>query len=354
MGCKKPKIIVQDLNKWKTAADGHKYHPAECNYASEEDINTYKDEKIKIIGTHKYSLVPCGQCLGCRLQRSAEWADRCTLEMEENPEQCWFLTLTYNDENLPYIDEFTTKKGITYTDTEGTWNGCLQKKDIQDFLKRLRRRWEYKYSAHNIRTFYCGEYGPQTERPHYHMICFNLPITPDMMTIQKLNWEKDILYKCDEIEQIWGKGFVVIEECNWQACNYVARYITKKQTGKLADEYYAQKGQIPPFVQASLKPAIGKNYYQENKSKIYENDNIIITGKGKVLKIKPPRYFDKLYDLDYPSDMLRIKKLRERKAMNGLLLKTQNTSLDYLEQLKIEEDYLTERTTTLKRTNAEA
>ena len=74
--------------------------------------------------------VPCGQCLGCRLEKSKEWAIRVMNEVRMNEISC-FLTLTYNDENLP--------KG-----------GTLVKKDLQDFWKRLRDRLypeKLRYSA---------------------------------------------------------------------------------------------------------------------------------------------------------------------------------------------------------------
>ena len=46
--------------------------------------------------------VPCGQCWSCRLARSREWATRLIKEATNLPEeQRTFITLTYNNENLP-------------------------------------------------------------------------------------------------------------------------------------------------------------------------------------------------------------------------------------------------------------
>lgn len=44
--------------------------------------------------------LPCGQCIGCRLERSRQWAIRCAHEASLYEENC-FITLTYRDEDLP-------------------------------------------------------------------------------------------------------------------------------------------------------------------------------------------------------------------------------------------------------------
>lgn len=64
--------------------------------------------------------LPCGQCLGCRLDYSREWAVRCTHEALLHQENS-FITLTYDDEHLP-------------------WDRGLRKKHWQDFAKRLRKK----------------------------------------------------------------------------------------------------------------------------------------------------------------------------------------------------------------------
>lgn len=64
--------------------------------------------------------VPCGACIGCRIDRSRSWALRCVHESKMHDANC-FITLTYNDENKPY-------------------GGSLDKTDLQKFLKRLRKK----------------------------------------------------------------------------------------------------------------------------------------------------------------------------------------------------------------------
>ena len=96
--------------------------------------------------------LPCGQCEGCRLYQAKTWSFRLMHEFETNDKVGEFITLTYNNENLP--------KGKT-----------LDHEDVKLFFKRLRRKIERR-TGKRIRYFICGEYGPKTKRPHYHAIIF--------------------------------------------------------------------------------------------------------------------------------------------------------------------------------------
>ena len=79
--------------------------------------------------------VPCGQCIGCRLDRSRDWALRCIHEAQLHEDNS-YITLTYDDDNLPA-------------------NASLDKSDFQKFMKRLRKSLGDK----KVRFFHCGEYG---------------------------------------------------------------------------------------------------------------------------------------------------------------------------------------------------
>ena len=91
--------------------------------------------------------VPCGKCIGCRLDYSRKWAIRCVLEAQMHKENC-FLTLTYDDEHLPKGEK-------------------LEKEEMQKFWKRLR-----KATGTKIRYYMAGEYGTEGGRPHYHACVF--------------------------------------------------------------------------------------------------------------------------------------------------------------------------------------
>ena len=89
-------------------------------------------------------LVPCGRCMGCRLESSRQWAIRCVHEASLHDRNC-MVNLTYNGSFLPS-------------------GGSLQKRDVQLFIKRLRRR----FPLSKIRYFYCGPIvtGKQIGRAH--------------------------------------------------------------------------------------------------------------------------------------------------------------------------------------------
>ena len=74
-------------------------------------------------------LIPCGKCLGCRLDYSRTWADRMMLELDHS-KKAIFVTLTYNEEHVPVLE----------ADDEGNFFGyTLFKRDLQLFFKRLRK-----------------------------------------------------------------------------------------------------------------------------------------------------------------------------------------------------------------------
>lgn len=44
--------------------------------------------------------LPCGQCIGCRLDYALDWAVRCECEIKMHDRNC-FITLTYDPKNEP-------------------------------------------------------------------------------------------------------------------------------------------------------------------------------------------------------------------------------------------------------------
>ena len=103
--------------------------------------------------------LPCGQCIGCRIDYSRQWANRCLLELKYH-DSAWFCTFTYDDDHVPrtYYPDPETGEAIPAL--------TLQKRDFQLLMKRIRKKFEND----KIRFFMSGEYGSQTFRPHYHAI----------------------------------------------------------------------------------------------------------------------------------------------------------------------------------------
>ena len=152
-------------------------------------------------------------------------------------------------------------------------------------------------------------------------------------------------YESDHISRIWDKGFITIGEVTFESCAYVARYVIKKQKGKGAKEYYENLGLTPEFVRMSRRPGIAREWYEANKDKIYETDEIFLSdGKGKLRQLKPARYFDRLYD-NYKPEQLEEVKARRRVA--GELTRQNKMHdlaiIDRNEFLKREEELATAR-----------
>lgn len=287
-----------------------------------------KKKKYKNVDIQK---IPCGQCIGCRLEYSRQWANRITLEAKKySPEICWFLTITYNDENLPTKTTKNEKTGEII-------QGCtLKKEDLTLFMKRLRRHYEYKYNHQGIRFYAAGEYGETTQRPHYHICIFNMPIHTELVKV-KNNKLGQAIWTNKEIEEIWGKGFIALAKQSWETAAYTARYMLKKQKGDSAEWYYNSKAIIPEFTQMSRKPGIGREYYELNKEEIYKNDEIALKKGKKVQTIKPPRYYDTLYDIDNHDMMEEIKLNRRINAEKKLETELSHTTKKEWEIREIKE-----------------
>lgn len=274
--------------------------------------------------------LPCGTCIGCRLAYSREWADRCYLESKMHKHNYW-ITLTYDDLHMKTIESIDKKTG------EVIRVGTLVRKDLQNFLKRLRETWKRKFSHENILFYGCGEYGEKYHRPHYHVSLFNLPI-PD---IEIWYWENgQFTYKSELIEKLWGMGRVTINENSWATSAYTARYMLKKAKGKEAVKEFKETGLAPEFTAMSLKPAIGKSYYDAHKKDIYGNDTILILKKmGQPMHRKPPRYFDKLMEQEDEETIKKFKQKRRELAEQADKIKLiGKTNLDRIQYAKIEEE----------------
>ena len=216
--------------------------------------------------------LPCGRCVGCRLERSRQWALRCLHEAKCHDENC-FLTLTFNDEHCPR-------------------DMSLDYSVFQKFMKRLRKH----FAPRVVRFYMCGEYGEQFERPHFHACIFGVDF-PDKVVISDAGGSK--LYRSPTLEVLWPYGHSSIGEVNFQSAAYVARYVMKKITGDMAEDHYRYvdlaTGEIyqrtPEFCRMSLKPGIGALWLDKFRSDVYPRDYVVVRGH----KSKPPRYYDKRY-----------------------------------------------------------
>lgn len=207
-------------------------------------------------------IYPCGKCMACRINRQREKQLRLS-HQQQYAEKSVFLTLTYNDDNLP--------KG-----------GTLVKKDLQDFFKRFRKR----LSPTLIKYFACGEYGDHTQRPHYHAIIYNVGMRDSRVFVNLRYVPSKSLYYCDC--KAWSFGHVTVAVVNDARCSYVAKYCTKKITGDMAEKHY--NGREPEFCLSSQ--GIGLDWALEHAKQLVKDGCVYVRGKP----VQIPRYYlDKVF-----------------------------------------------------------
>lgn len=203
-------------------------------------------------------VVACGQCRGCRLERSRQWAVRCVHEASLH-ERNAYITLTYDDEHLPA-------------------NASLFYRDFQLFMKKLRR------TRKEVRFFCAGEYGEDTFRPHYHACLFNVGFD-DGVKFKKSAGGDFWLYQSAVLDDLWKKGFASFGEVSFESAAYVARYVMKKVTGDVAEGYYGDL--VPEFAHMSLRPAIGKDWIRLYWPEVLREGKVVVNGRS----VAAPKFY---------------------------------------------------------------
>lgn len=259
------------------------YHPLQGWYSRKKT----EAGKRKLVfdpdqGNGEPLAVPCSQCIGCRLDKSLDWAARLMHEANDH-DHSLFLTLTYDQDNIP-------------TD------GSLVKHHVQDFMKRL--RWHYRDKR--LRYYACGEYGELLSRPHYHVALFGMRFED-----QKPIHQGAELQESKILDLIWKKGKCIIGDLTIESAAYIARYVTKKITGDAKYTHYVNQDGVllqDEFSLMSRRPGIGKNFFKRYSSDVFPSDEIIVNGRPR----KPPRYYDKLLEIESSKEYREMK--RRRKA----------------------------------------
>lgn len=214
--------------------------------------------------------LPCGQCIGCRLERSRQWALRIMAESRLHDENC-FVTLTYDEEHLPK-------------------DGSLKYRDFQLFMKRLRQA----IAPVKVRFFMCGEYGANLGRPHFHACIFGYGF-PDKRLFKR---GKFPLFRSPLLERLWPDGISSVGELTFESAAYVARYVVDKVTGEEAEGWYSRldvgTGEVntlnPEFCHMSLKPGIGRGWLDRYESDYAKNFSAVSNG----VEVKLPKYFERV------------------------------------------------------------
>lgn len=239
--------------------------------------------------------IPCGQCMGCRVTRVENWAVRMIHECQFHDETA-FLTLTYNDENLPK-------------------DGSLNYEHPRNFIKRLRKLLSKTKYDKQISYYYSGEYGDQFTRPHYHMIIFGFDFQSkikykgeeNVYEYKYSNDNGDKFYTSTLLDSLWTYGTCDITNVTYDTCAYTAKYVTKRITGDQSEEYYQGREKEKGMMSRSKDKAIGKRWLEKFWKDVYPDD--FVRCNDKFMKV--PKYYDKWMEKNNPQLLEEIKIKRE-------------------------------------------
>ncbi len=258
--------------------------------------------------THSKLEVACGQCLGCRVDHRLMWSIRIIHEacMHRDHHGNSWVTLTYRDPSACTEQQYKDHHHIHKY-------GQLQPSHVSKFIRSLRKA----NADHKIRYFYCGEYGDENQRPHYHMCVFNHSFDDQYL------WKDDegvYTYTSEELQKHWPWGFTTVGELNLHTAAYTAGYIFKKITGRKAEEHYLRCDEygvaywlLPEYVRMStgrkFPAGIGAAFYEKYTSDIFPHDKSPIPGHGESELV--PRYYQNILAEQNPAMLEEIKELRQ-------------------------------------------
>lgn len=231
-----------------------------------------KNKNLNVRDENLMVPTPCGKCIPCLKRRSSHWSFR-ILQESKYAKTSAFLTLTYDSVPL-------SPNGIP----------TLNKKDYQNFFKRLRKLVPHKKGKNRLKYFACGEYGTKTHRPHYHAIVFNLP--------------QNLINDATVIRDTWKNGHVLVTNSNIKTINYVVGYINKGGFGLPEDKRIKQwkefgegiyDDRVPEF--QLMSKGLGEAYLTPQMIKYYRDRKLfcIVHEDGHILSM--PRYYkNKIYE----------------------------------------------------------
>ncbi|QXP08338.1 MAG: replication initiator protein [Arizlama microvirus] len=276
------------------------YHPIRANlitYLSGKKKISFGDGYVPdFVESMDAVNLPCGKCIGCLSKRSNDWMIRCYHEAQVHHTNC-FLTLTYNDKNLPK-------------------DGSLVPRDVKLFLMRLRKR------VGRFRYFLAGEYGAKLGRPHYHIILFGW--SPSDLRVHSCNRYGDCLYVSQVISELWTKGFHTVGQVTLKSIQYTAKYVMKRVYSN--DEHY--NGKYPEFNRVSLKPGLGATWFQKYSASVFPLDRCLL---DKALEYSAPRYYLKLLQ---KLDESMYNDVMERRKLHAIEMQDVCSDIDYLKYLE--------------------
>lgn len=195
--------------------------------------------------TGSQGVFPCGQCMPCRISRRRIWTHRILLEAHQWSSNA-FVTLTYQDDKLPVAS---------------TGLPTLDPVHVKNWLKRIRKAYE----PERLRFYLAGEYGDESQRPHYHVALFNFPRCLRGNTLRRVETRSRPLWSdccstCRLVGDTWGYGDVDVGRLEPESAQYICGYVTKKMTAR---DDMRLLGRYPEFARQSRRPGVGHGALHE-------------------------------------------------------------------------------------------
>lgn len=256
----------------ETVGNSTPFHVVELGFNMSKCISPFTTMFTDYLGRKIRQVVPCGKCVYCLKNKRNDWSFRLQEQLRDSRE-AWFLTLTYDEDNIPVFNGHEYKRGKDVTMDEVGFKAILKKQDLQQFIKNIRECNRRYYNNDDMKYYAVGEYGTETRRPHYHIILFNCDTNVD-------------------IGKYWKKGYISIGKVEPASINYVTKYLINGKV--IGDEF-----------QLSSKN-LGIGYYKRAGMYHKKNKDFSVSLNNGA-KISMPRYYrDKIF-----SDSEKIEHLKE-------------------------------------------
>lgn len=267
--------VIRFIHKKRKNVDGSSlYHDFKS-----KDVYESNGELLRTF--YKQIYLPCGKCLGCRLDNSKDKAIRAMKHLQMHDNVGLFITLTYDDKKI--IDK------IGYLDDRPV---NLHKEDFVLFMKRLR---EY-FPDVKMSYIHCGEYGEKKGRAHHHFILYGLDKFGDEVSFTQRARHSRGYYNysvSETLDKLWQFGNCIISDVSYNTCRYVSSYIMKKTLGKgkayleRENEYY------------TCSKGIGKSWFEQYYKDVFPADVVVYKDNERYKSCKPGKYFvNLLKDID--------------------------------------------------------
>lgn len=223
--------------------------------------------------------IPCGKCEACRTNQNRALAGRLIAEAQTAPGPNWFITATYNDENVPQ---------------DGDGHGTLSVEDAMELINKIRAKDK------KIKYYVRGHYGETNHRPHYHIIIYNWDIDQSKL-IRMWNTKRgNDQYNLSELAIMWNKGIIRIAPAHNNAIAYTAGYATieLRTKGRICER------QSEPFHKQT--PGIGKDYWEQNWEHMTKENQFTYGSMGKQVRLELPTYYKNLLKREHRDEYFEL------------------------------------------------